>query len=142
MNDWKIAGLYKVSADDVARELSTLGERFTPQQVVDLARNEGTALHSCFEWDDTVAAERFRLTQAQTLIRMIVIHDEKKDEKTDIRLYVSTGDRSNEYAETKIVVQHLDEYQALLDRAMNELLSFKKRYQALKELDYILQLIE
>ena len=142
MNEWRVSGLYKVSADDVTKELSSLGDRFTPQQVVDLARDEKTALHSCFEWDDTVAAEKYRLTQAQTLIRMIVIHDEKKDEKTEVRMFVSTGERTNEYTPTKIIVRHLDEYQALLERAMAELRAFKKKYETLKELDYILQLIE
>ena len=41
---------YKVSAEDCYTELQTLKE-ITPQNVVDLARNEDSKLHNDFEWD-------------------------------------------------------------------------------------------
>lgn len=138
---WKINGLYKADANEVYDELQTLGDKFTPADVVDLARNESSALHSCFEWDDTVAAENYRRSQAQTLIRMIVFVDEKKNASSNIRVLVSTGERSGAYSPTRIIVQNADEYKALLERAMAELRAFKEKYKMLKELDYILELI-
>ncbi len=36
----------------------------TPVQMLEEARNPSHALHRFFEWDDTVAAEKYRLTQA------------------------------------------------------------------------------
>lgn len=45
--------------------------RLSPYDVVDAARDPTHVLHNHFEWDDTVAAERFRLSQARRLIRSI-----------------------------------------------------------------------
>lgn len=44
------------------------GGTITPQLVLDFARPEDSPLHSHFEWDDTKAAERYRLRQASSLI--------------------------------------------------------------------------
>ena len=40
-----------------------------PEFVLDAARDPGHPLHSRFEWNDSVAAERFRLDQAHVLIQ-------------------------------------------------------------------------
>jgi hypothetical protein len=40
-----------------------------PEFVLDAARDPEHPLHSRFEWDDSVAAEKFRLDQAHTLIQ-------------------------------------------------------------------------
>lgn len=138
---WKINGIFKADPNAVYDELQTLGDKFTPADVVDLARNEESALHSCFEWDNALAAEEWRRNQAQLLIRMIVFVDEKKDEPTNVRVLVSTGERTGEYTPTRLIVQNADEYKALLERAMAELRAFKEKYKMLKELDYIFELI-
>lgn len=45
--------------------------RLTPELVLDTARDPGHPLHSRFEWDDSVAAERHRRDQAHRLIRSV-----------------------------------------------------------------------
>lgn len=139
---WKVDGIFRCNANDVKKELDTLGEQFTPRDVVELARNESTALHKCFEWDDSIAAEKYREEQAKMVIRMIVYVDEQKNEKTNIRVLVSSGERDNTYMQTRLVVQNKTEYEELLERAMRELRAFKEKYKSLKELDYILELID
>jgi hypothetical protein len=42
--------------------------------VLDAARPEGSLLHGYFDWDDTAAAERWRLTQAGNLVRRVRVH--------------------------------------------------------------------
>jgi hypothetical protein len=42
------------------------------ERVVFYARNPETALHSKFQWDDTKAAEAYRLSQARQIIRLEV----------------------------------------------------------------------
>lgn len=44
-----------------------------PDDVVKDARNESSPLHSFFTWDDTEAANQFRLDQARTLIRNVKV---------------------------------------------------------------------
>lgn len=43
----------------------------TPQNVVDEARPEDHPLHHKFEWDDRVAGEEYRKSQARELIRSV-----------------------------------------------------------------------
>ncbi len=68
-------------------ELKALESRsgtLTPQEVVEAARDEGTALHECFTWDDGEAAERWRLEEARELIRSvrIEVHYEERTIRT------------------------------------------------------------
>lgn len=49
------------------------GGRLSPRAVVDAARDPASVLHSRFEWDDSAAAEGFRLVQAQGLLRSVKI---------------------------------------------------------------------
>ncbi len=55
----------------VDRELERIyAERgtLTPEAILESARDEGHALHRYFEWDDSVAAEKYRRAQASSLI--------------------------------------------------------------------------
>lgn len=45
--------------------------RLMPQDVVNAARNRRSPLNPFFEWDDSVAAQRYRLQQASLLIRRV-----------------------------------------------------------------------
>lgn len=58
--------------------------RLTPQQVVEEARPKNSLLHSCFEWNDSSAANSWRIEQARTLIKRvkIVIQVEHKKIRT------------------------------------------------------------
>lgn len=139
---WKFDNLYKANATKVKLELDTLGEKFTPADVVEYARSEDSELHKCFEWDDTIAAEKYRLTQAAQVIRAIVYVDQEKEERTPIRVVISTGNNDNTYTPSRLIFRDKTEYQRLLERALAELRAFKEKYKNLKELDYILELID
>jgi len=65
----------------------------TPQIVVDEARPEGSPLHSRFDWNDQIAGEKYRLVQAQQLIRAVRIEyiARGSDEKKFIRAFLVTA---------------------------------------------------
>ena len=63
--EWRIKGIYKADAQKVADEIGD--KKVTPQEILEKARDETSELHKCFEWDDSVAAERYRLQQAGNL---------------------------------------------------------------------------
>lgn len=75
-------------AKRVAEALASLASardgRLTPGDVVEAARPAESPLHDQFEWDDTAAAERYRLEQARALIRSVRVLV-----RTDTR-YIST----------------------------------------------------
>ena len=43
-----------------------------PEHVVERARSENSALHRYFEWDDTEAAQAYRIQQARQVVRAVV----------------------------------------------------------------------
>ena len=47
--------------------------RLTPHQVVEAAEPEGSALHDCFEWDDSIAGAAYRVEQARELLKRVKI---------------------------------------------------------------------
>lgn len=137
---WKFDGLFKADANTVAKEIESI--KATPENIVQFAKSENTELHKCFEWNDSVAGHKYRCIQAQQVIRNLVVVKEETEEKTPIRFFYNTGDRSGEYKPVKMILKNENEYQSLLKRAMEELYSFKKKYSCLSELEEILALID
>lgn len=132
---------FKADAQKVADEISAIGEEVTPAQILEKARNSSTELHKCFEWDDTVAAEKYRLYQARSIVCHLVIKEvEEKPDAPQTRLFHKT-DYSSGYKPITRIVRNEDEYQKLLSNAMRELRAFKAKYHSLSELEEIFDLI-
>ena len=113
----------------------------TPSNLVEVSRPKDAPLHKCFEWDDTVAAEKWRLTQAAYIIRSVEVTVEKSTEPT--RAFVVTvSDDSREYKSVGYVMRRADGREALLESAKRDLLAFRRKYQTLYELASIFDAID
>jgi len=132
---WKFMH-YKADPNKAYEEISSLKE-ITPQNVVDLARNEDSTIHNDFEWNDEVAGEKYRIIQAREMIRNFSIIQENKKSEPVRAFQISTT--VNEYKPVKIILRNEDEYQSLLKRALRELEAFKRRYNTLAELEPIFE---
>lgn len=121
------------AAGELCAELESQG-RLTPREVVDASRPEDAPLHAAFEWDDAVAAERYRETQASYIIRSIevVLEGSSKPTRKFVSLAVSDGGR--EYREINRVLSIRSERELLLEQAKRELMAFKSKYAVLEEL--------
>ena len=87
---WKpgMEHLFKADANQVANEIADIGENATPKQIVEKARNESTELHKCFDWDDTTAAEKWRIQQARQVVCCLVIKQvDDRTNETPIRTF-------------------------------------------------------
>ena len=143
---WKLPSLYKgISAEKCAKEI---GDVTTPEQVVDIARDEGAELHKCFEWDDTIAAEKYRVVQAKDVLRSLVIkhveapkNEGEEGQVTQFRVFESAPEK-NVYKSTALIVQNPDEHAKLIAQARRELEAFKKRYENIVELAKVIAAIE
>lgn len=146
MIKWKINGLYKADATTVFNEISSLGEQYTPEEVVEKAKDESTELHKCFEWNDTIAAEKYRVIQARKIIQMLVVTNdtEKNPEEPPVyyRAVVSTNENNRSYASVSSIVRNDDAYARLLAAAKRDMAIFKERYKSLKELENIISEID
>lgn len=141
---WRTPGLFKADAQKVCNELREIGEEFTPEEIVEAAEDESKELHKCFEWDDKKAAYGYRLNQARILTSQIIFKREVTEDNTKpvpVRVFNKT-DSSSGYKIPERTFKVQSEYEALLQRALAELHAFKVKYAALKELDYILELID
>ena len=135
---WRIQGYYKADAQKVAEEIGF--GKFTPMEVLEKAKDETTELHKCFEWNDSIAAEKYRLEPAKNIIRMLVYEKETKEQAV-VRYYAKT-ETKHVYQPTKQFLVQEDEYQGLLRRALAELEAFKNKYHTLTELENIFEAME
>jgi len=67
-------------------DLHSRGE-LTPAAMVDEARDPTSPTHECYEWDDGLAAERFRLDQARHHMRSILVTIKGSDGEQQIVRY-------------------------------------------------------
>lgn len=114
------------------------GEFVAPAVVVDYAkRNKRSALHKEFEWNNTKAAQQFRLEQARHLIRLYVNVIETENGDIPARMYVSLErdrKRSGGYRTLTSVMTNAELRAQLLQQALDELQRVRRKYQTLQEL--------
>ena len=77
---WKF-DKFNADARKVYDELQSIGNTYTPEQIVDFARDENTELHKCFQWDDSIAAESWRKQQARQIVQSLVVVVETEEYK-------------------------------------------------------------
>ena len=142
MVEWKVKGLYKADAETVYKEITALGDTFSPEEIVEAAKDEATELHKCFEWNDSVAAEKYRLHQARMIFTQLVVRTETSDNTPVAVRVISSASVSNIYTPTKMLVKSDTEYADLLERVKRELQAFKQKYATVVELQEIFTAID
>lgn len=142
--EWKIKGIYKANAQAVYDEINSIGSEYTPADIVEKAKDEETELHKCFEWDDGIAANKYRIAQAGNIVRCLVVVREQVGERElpRTRAIVSTNKRENTYEPVTVTVTHRENYDRLLEEALRELNAFRRKYANIRELDAVLDEID
>lgn len=132
-----------VSAQVAGEECERLESNgmLTPKNLVDASRPDDAPLHKCFEWNDGIAAERWRETQAAYIIRSVEVKVEEHSDPT--RAFVATiTDNTREYKSIGYVMRSRDSREVLLESAKREALAFKRKYKNLYELAAIIDAID
>lgn len=112
-----------LAADQAASALNEVRNTcgiLTAENVVNAARSKDNPLHKAFEWDDNIAAERYRLQQAGQLIRCVVIIEEKQEPYRYFTLAGGATEKAT-YIPTSMVVAQPDLLQDGLGRLRREL---------------------
>ena len=116
----------------------TNGGVLGPSAVVDAARPKASPLHRMFEWDNTKAAEKFRLLQAAEILRVSVTMIQCRNKKCTVRAFVSIGasrgSGNDSYYATAKVLSSAQLRKQMLDDALSELEAFEAKYNTLVEL--------
>ena len=115
----------------------------SPQTLLDASRSEDALLHNEFEWDDEVAAEKYRLKQAQGIIvNLKVIPTEKEEPTRAFEVIDHSYGKSSGYESVVDVMSDDEKRQRLLASAKQELSWFREKYKTLKELAEVMKAID
>lgn len=133
----------------ITQELEQIAKKHNgllrPADVVQFAKNESTRLHSCFEWDDTKAAEAYRLAQARNIIRVNITVIENAKVETRVRAFYSLpSDRTKPgggYRRTIDVMSSKEMAAELLEMARQDMLNFREKYRSLTEVQKVIDAI-
>ena len=134
----------------------------TPKNLVDEARPEDSPLHPEFDWDDSIAAEKWREEQARQVIKTIILYESDTQNERIVKLeevsreepegfagedntfmtgdraFVSTGERNHRYVPIAVALTN-DEWKAnLLKDAKKDMQAFITKYHRLAELANII----
>jgi hypothetical protein len=119
-----------------------------PVDVVEAARDPASPLHSEFEWDDSAAADAFRLVQAGALLRRMkvtVVKEGATPKVVNVRLMHSLpSDRANGggYRMLPQIVASPELSADLRQQAIRELQAFRRKYEDIAELGPVMKAIE
>lgn len=123
--------------DEVETLIVDNGGTITPQQIVAFATAPTTALHSLFVWDDTVAAQLYRETQASMYLRAAVrLIPRDNDEPLSVRAFVhlSTERGQHVYRPVVDVLSDPSQRDVMIRDALSELNGVRQKYAHLEEL--------
>lgn len=143
------------SEPDWVIEVSALmkdhGDKITPEKIVKHARNKASALHKMFTWDDTKAAQAYRLMEAGSIMRRYYVSYRNKDgEEIRIKKFISVTVQPDEefprlqhvYKTIESVLESPEHCAEMLMNAKRELVSFRRKYSVLQELASLIQVID
>lgn len=138
---WNMA-MFKADAQKCYDELKGIDSP-TPQDVVNIAEDENTELHKCFEWDDREASKKWRLFQArQVLCNLVVVKQEPEEEEEKTRVFLNVDRSTQKYTKIQLVLKNEDQYTRLLEQAKRDFKKLQVKYRTLKELQELFDLIE
>ena len=124
-------------AGEVMEKIEQRDGELTKEAFLEESRPEDSPTHDLFEWDDTVAAEKFRLEQSRMCIADIVVEVVKSDEETKkVHAFVNVNKKSDKasYSNIQIAMDDEEKRKIVLQNAFTELKQFEQKYSDLAEL--------
>lgn len=149
---------YKVPAQVVGKALESIEEKegkVTSKSFLEYSRPETADTHSMFEWNDSIAAEKYRLRQSAAIIGQIEVKIEIADtddgesqeiQITPVPAFVNVAGKSTKASATfvNVVTAHEDSalWEQVLRNALAELNSFKRKYARYKKFAKVISAID
>ena len=128
-------------AGEVMEKIEKRDGVVTKESFLEESRPKNSPTHKLFEWDDSVAAEKFRLHQSAMAIRDIVVtivKSEEEQHKSPAFVNVVSGlSNKAEYKSIGVAMMDEDERSVILENAFEEFKRFEDKYKSLKELSNV-----
>lgn len=118
--------------------------RLTAALLLEDAQARKSPLHKLFEWDDEKAAHSYRLQQASDIIRNIYVVYEGAENVGQVRAFVNITEPKQEraYVSMNDALQNPEFRRQILERALQEVTDWRRRYAAYNELAAIFSVID
>jgi uncharacterized protein YpuA (DUF1002 family) len=119
----------------------------TPERLVEVSKPKDAPLHQEFEWNNTIAAQKYREEQARQIIKNIVAIELTEDEEepkevqcwvNSVRAFVPTDERLHKYVSINTALKEPSWRNNLLENAKRDMKAFIAKYNKLTELDDII----
>ena len=135
----------QVAGEEIERIRANSGKEYIEaEDLLEASREDNAPLHSCFEWDDDLAAEKYRLWQARQIIINITVVIETSNTVPHVRAFVSVADSCDKgkFIQIQKALEN-NEYRAqILRNALVELQTFKHKYSVYSELSKVFEAID
>ncbi|MBQ3337601.1 MAG: hypothetical protein IJG80_09380 [Selenomonadaceae bacterium] len=141
---WKAGTSFPVKAETAAKTIrdlqKTLGkDSVTAKELLDDSRDVNAPLHPCFEWNDSIAAEKYRLDQARRIIGSIEVrYIGDKTPPKPIRAFLcvtpSPTRQQGEFVGIDVILSKENYRKQVLSNALIELRAFQRKYSTQEEL--------
>ena len=129
-----------VSADVVGGVVEQLEEKngqVTKEDFLEVSRPEDSVTHALFEWDDSKAAEAYRLDQSRKIINSLrVVHVDNGGEEKKVTAFIRTSEKEQKpiYENIESALKDDCKREIILNRIRGELDAFIIRNQHIEEL--------
>lgn len=131
---------YSVPAQTVGEIVEKLPQR-TAESLLKEASKSSSPLHGQFEWNDSLAAQQYRLVQARVMIASLRVEVVDVDQKVEhVMAFVRTADRSGHYVPS-LEADDDDLGEAEL-RCWQQMKAFRERWKGLQFARAVVQAIE
>lgn len=168
---WKDGWRPSVKAEVVGEVFSELEKRdgeVTSKSFLDASRDEDSPTHALFLWNDTEAAERYRLSQSHRVISQLqieIIVEESDDSVKELEVQIEEVPEDNirmapafvnvnpvgrfganknttgSYVNLNTAMSNEDMRKVILENVLNELSVYQRKYFMYKELSEIFEAI-
>ena len=122
---WRDGFAYQTSAEivgGVVEQIEARDGEVTRESFLEESRPEDAPTHSMFEWDDTVAAEAYRLDQSRKIITNLqIVYVNNQEEKESIPAVLNiASDRKAVYQNIVTVLSNEESRDLVLNRLQRE----------------------
>ena len=123
-------------------ELAKTEEGLTAKSLLEASKPLDAPLHNEYEWNNTEAAEKWRLHQSRHFINSLTVTVTSKNHEPVQTRAVHITTVPHRYEPISVIVQEPTKYDRLLENAYKELESFQKKYEILTELKSVFDAID
>lgn len=132
---------------EILEKIDKESDGIKPEMVVEKAKDKSSPLHDYFQWDDSIAGERWRIHQARSLINKLDIIIQYEGEEKAVPAFISivvkvTEKETRKYRSSEFIAKDKDLREQVIKEALNDLFLWREKYRLLHELAEIFNVIK